>query len=270
MGRGFTRWLLRSVVACAALCTIGCGGSIRPVGPESATFGTCAPTPCVKVFLSGIPTLDESLPVAAREAIQKEVAASLYAPLDVESSQPSAASLLREVRERYEEYRSVSDATIDWTFTREARRVYGTSHVVSMEISSEGYLGGAHGFKEQTLMTFDAQTGARFAVSDVVEDAARPTLAKIVEAEFRRARRIPQSQTLQDAGFFILPGQEMPLSENFAITAAGLHLHYNPYEVGPYVMGETDLTVPREAVEPILKPRLRGVFDAPEATLGAS
>lgn len=242
---------------------------MHTVGPESATFGTCAPTPCVKVFLSGIPALDEALPLAAREVIQREVEAVLYAPLDVDTVKPSSRSLLNEVRQRYEEYRSVSDATIDWTFTRAARSVYATGQVVSMEVSSEGYLGGAHGFHEQTLMTFNAQTGTRFAVGDVVEEGARPTLAKIVEAEFRRARRIPQSQTLQDAGFFILPGQEMPLSENFAITAAGLHLHYNPYEVGPYVMGETDLTVPREAIEPILKPGLRGVFDAPEVRNGA-
>jgi hypothetical protein len=29
--------------------------------------------------------------------------------------------------------------------------------------------------------------------------------------------------------------------------------HYNPYEVGPYVMGATDFTVPIEVVMPALR-----------------
>lgn len=240
----------------------GCFGGLHHYGPESASFGTCSPTPCVKVFLTGIPQLSEAIPVSAREAISHEVAAAMYAPLDVESKDPNAFSLIGEVKDRYEEYSRVSDAPIDWVLNRSAHIVVQNALVVSMEVSSEGYLGGAHGFKERALLTFDAQAGTRLAVGDVVEESSRGILAKIVEFEFRRARRIPQGQTLQDAGFFILPGQEMPLSENFAFTSSGVKLHYNPYEVGPYVMGETDLVIPREAIEPILKPTLKGVFDA--------
>ena len=240
----------------------GCSVGARHYGPESASFGTCSPTPCVKVFLTGIPPVSDALPEPSREAISREVAAAMYAPLDVESKDPSAHSLIHEVQDRYVEYSRVSDAAIDWVLNRSAHIVVQNPLVVSIEVSSEGYLGGAHGFKERSLLTFDAQTGTRLAVSDVVEESSRAILAKIVEFEFRRARHIPQSQTLQDAGFFILPGQEMPLSENFAFTTSGVKLHYNPYEVGPYVMGETDLVIPREAIEPILKPKLKGVFDA--------
>jgi hypothetical protein len=212
--------------------------------------------------LSGIPLLSESLPEAARQTISRDVAAALYAPLDIEANDPSADSLIREVNDRYEEYSRVSDAPIDWVLKRSVQVVAQNPLVVSMEVSSEGYLGGAHGFKERSLLTFDAQSGARLAVSDVVDEVSRGVLVKIVEFEFRRVRQIPQSQSLQDAGFFILPGQEMPLSENFAFTSDGVKLHYNPYEVGPYVMGETNLVIPREAIEPILKPKFRGVFDA--------
>ena len=117
-------------------------------------------------------------------------------------------------------------------------------------------------------MTFDAHTGARLAVGDVVDDSARPVLSKIVEAEFRRARNVPSSTSLQDAGFFILPGQEMPLAENFALTDRGLELQYNPYEVGPYSMGSTRVVVPKEAIEPLLTANLKGACNASsEATV---
>jgi hypothetical protein len=85
-------------------------------------------------------------------------------------------------------------------------------------------------------------------------------LNKIVEAEFRRARSIPAGESLQDAGFFILPGQELPLGENFALTSKGLEIQYNPYEVAPYALGATSVSVPREAVAPLVKADLQGVF----------
>jgi hypothetical protein len=84
----------------------------------------------------------------------------------------------------------------------------------------------------------------------------------VVEAEFRRARSIRLGQSLQDAGFFILPGQELPLGENFALTDRGMEIQYNPYEVAPYALGETRVRVPSEAVAPLVKAELQEVFTA--------
>jgi hypothetical protein len=57
-----------------------------------------------------------------------------------------------------------------------------------------------------------------------------------------------------------LPGQELPLGENFALTSKGLEIQYNPYEVAPYALGATSVSVPREAVAPLVKADLQGVF----------
>jgi hypothetical protein len=184
--------------------------------------------------------------------------AVLYAPIDIEGSDPTPENLISEIKTRLEEYARESSAPIDWKLRREASLVHANQDVVSVEVISEGYLGGAHGFMDKTLMTFDARTGSRLSVGDVVNDSLRRTLSKIVEAEFRRARSIPNSQSLQEAGFFILPGQEMPLAENFALTERGLELQYNPYEVGPYSLGATRVVVPSEAVEPLLIADLKG------------
>jgi hypothetical protein len=167
---------------------------------------------------------------------------------------------MQELRERVEEYTSVSDADVDWSLTRGARLLHSDALITSVEVVSEGYLGGAHGFRERTLMTFDSRTGARMGVNDVLGQGSFGTLTKIVEAEFRRARSIRSDQTLQEAGFFILPGQEIPVGENFAITDKGMEIQYNPYELAPYSMGETRVRIPREAVEPLVKADLRGVF----------
>ncbi len=248
-----------SITLCAHLVS-GCAFRSAPgSSAQTVSLGSCSPTPCVSVSLSAIPEVGGV--VSSDEVEQRlrgEMMAVLYAPIDVEGSEPTPENLISEIKSRLEEYSRESSAPIDWKLRRHANLVHANDDVVSIEVVSEGYLGGAHGFMDKTLMTFDARTGARLSVSDVVDDSVRRTLSKIVEAEFRRARDIPSSQSLQDAGFFILPGQEMPLAENFALTQRGLELQYNPYEVGPYSLGATRVVVPREAVEPLLIAGLKG------------
>jgi hypothetical protein len=200
------------------------------------------------------------MPEASRSLVTNELRRTLYAPLDVETTDPTPEGLMTELRSRLKEYESVSDAAIDWSLTRSAALLYSDERVTSCEVTNVGYLGGAHGFNERTLMTFDTRTGQRLGVNDVVSDHNHKMLNKIVEAEFRRARSIPAGESLQDAGFFILPGQELPLGENFALTSKGLEIQYNPYEVAPYALGATSVSVPREAVAPLVKADLQGVF----------
>lgn len=251
------------VVACL-IALSGCSMyGATPSGPRDVAIGECSPTPCVKVVLSAPPIVSESLDAKAKESIEREMSRMLYASIDVDNSDPSADTLVQEVRERFDEYKSLSDASIDWRLERKASLIFENQDVVTCEVTSEGYLGGAHGFHDRTLLTFDAKTGTRLGITDMIDDSSRGVLVKIAEREFRRARDIRAEQSLQEAGFFILPGQEMPLSENIALTPKGLEIHYNPYEVGPYAMGDTRVTIPQEAIEPLLKAELRSVFAVP-------
>jgi len=214
----------------------------------------------VVVDISGLPELANTVPEASRAIVERELQRALYAPLDVDTNEPTQATLLEELDSRLKEYAGVSDAPIDWNLTRSVELLYSDNTVISCEVTNVGYLGGAHGFNERTLMTFDTRTGQRLGVADIVSKPSQKVLGKIVEAEFRKVRSIRAGQSLQDAGFFILPGQELPLGENFALTSRGLEIQYNPYEVGPYSLGATRISVPREAVEPLVRAELQGVF----------
>jgi hypothetical protein len=263
-----TQVLRYAVVSTVAF--VGCSGALSSSSSDlTRSVGNCSPFPCIKVDIPAPPALPVELSATARSIVDREIRKSLYAPLDVETDVTTKESILAELKARLEEYNGQSDTPIDWTLQRSATVLFSNSEVVSVEVANEGFLGGAHGFNERTLMTFDSKTGARLGVADVVDDSSQKVLSKVVEAEFRRTRAIPGSQTLQDAGFFILPGQEMPLGENFALTDKGLEIQYNPYEVAPYSFGQTRVHIPREAVEPLVKAELRGVFasrgDLPQA-----
>jgi hypothetical protein len=256
-----TAWSRRATSVLLYGCLISGCAFRQPPGSSAhnVSLGSCSPTPCVSVALGATPDLEGiAASDAVKQRVRKDIMAVLYASVDLEGGEPTPESLIAELNARLDDYKRESSAPIDWKLRRHANIVHSNEDVISVEVVSEGYLGAAHGFADKTLMTFDAHTGARMSVGDVVAESVRATLSKIVEAEFRRARSIPSTQSLQDAGFFILPGQEMPLAENFALTERGLELQYNPYEVGPYSQGATRVTVPPEAVEPLLMANLKG------------
>jgi len=242
----------------------GCFGSLAGAGsgPVKTSIGSCSPEPCVVVDISSLPEIPDSVSKDAKRIIETELRQVLYAPLDVDTTNPSQEVLLKELEARLREYDQVSDVELNWSLTRSARVLYSDLKVASFEVTNKGYLGGAHGFNDRTLMTYDSKTGHRLGVADVVSDSSQKVLNRVVEAEFRRIRSIRADQSLQDAGFFILPGQELPLGENFALTSDGLEIQYNPYEVAPYALGETRVNVPRAAIAPLVKAELQGVFSS--------
>jgi hypothetical protein len=250
-------WLALSISLSGCSAIFNGGDNFTEVKTK---IGGCAPSPCAKVEIAALPSLPESINRDARGAIESEIKKVLYAPLDVDTTEPTRDGVLAELKERVKEYDSVSDAPIDWSLVRTAKIIYNDPRVISLELTNTGYLGGAHGFNERSLMTFDCQTGKRLSVTDLIEDRSRQTLNKVLEAEFRRARSIQTSQTLQDAGFFILPGQELPLGENFALSDKGLEIQYNPYEIAPYALGETRVRLPSEAIAPLVRSDLSLVF----------
>jgi len=253
----------------ALLTLVGCWSFSGPTGSESSTvnIGTCDPVPCAKVSLSGVPELPNQLSGAVKELISAEVARVLYAPLDEQPGERfSASNLLGEIRSRQDELATagVSPEGLTWTLERRAAVRFANDSVITIEITNQGYLGGAHSFQEKSVLTFDARDGHRFALQELIADDTRPMLRTIAEAELRRVRDIPPGRSLSEHGFFVQSGEPFQIAENFGIVENGLLLHYNPYDIAPYVMGPTDLVLPKDVVLPLLKgeaERVAHLFD---------
>lgn len=249
---------LRSIAFCFCLALASaCAPAVRPPTPvtDQVSFGSCNPQPCVKVSLVGLAALPPSLSEASRDSIYAETDRVLYAPLSDADATPSRKHLLGDVEEQFNEYLEVRDpeTEVNWELTRKATLLGIEGDVVSVSISSRGYLGGAHGFRDEKLITFDGKTGKALGWDDLVRADAKASLLKVAEAEFRKVRNIPLNKSLSDAGFFFDEGKGFTLSESFAVTKEGLVLHYNPYEVGPYVMGPTDLVIPMSIASGVLR-----------------
>lgn len=242
--------VMGSLCGCAAFSPV----TAKRPSVETVNVGSCNPLPCAKVTFATLPELPDTFSAEAKDLIYARVDAALYAPLEEGEDEVSRGRFLSEVTAQYEEYLQIKDpdTVVDWQVSRTAFVMYANAQLASVVVKSEGFLGGAHGFSEETLFVFDGTSGKKLSWDDVIEPTSRGIFEKAAEAEFRRARGIPPTQTLQEAGFtfendaFILP-------TNFALTDKGIVCHYNPYEAGPYVMGATDFTVPLEVVLPALQ-----------------
>ncbi len=242
-------------VATIALSFLGCSFATTTRAPmvDTVPIGACNPFPCAKVTIATLPELPGSFTSEARAAIRERVDRVLYAPLDDGQGEISRDRFLESVKVQYEDYLEVKDpdTVVDWQVARSAFIIYANDDVASVVVKNDGFLGGAHGFSDEQIFVFDGRTGKVLTWDDILSPDSKSIFLKAAEAEFRRARDIKPMETLGEAGF-TFENDTFTLSQNFALTDRGISLHYNPYEVGPYVMGATDFVVPLDVVGPAL------------------
>ncbi len=243
-----------AAVSCLLVLT-GCWPLSQPKRDPGivSKIGACNPTPCIELSLDGIPELPATLDSEVASKITAEIAGVLYMPVDAETMRPASSAVLQELQERMKESEAFGESAISWNLKRTVQVNSIGSHFLSAEVVSDGYLGGAHGFHEVSFLMFSTADGSRIGLGDVLDDVKKPAFQRVVEAEFRRARNISVGQSFDDAGFFVPPGEGLPLPKNFLLTPEGLELYYNNYEIGPYVLGSTQLSIPREVVVALLK-----------------
>lgn len=111
------------------------------------------------------------------------------------------------------------------------------------------FTGGAHGLQATKVFLFDIDTGNPIATKDLFINF--DGFKKHSETEFRKQLNI--NGNFSDAGFNFKNNQ-FQLPENFYQTTNEWILHYNPYEIAPYVQGSTIIKLPKQQVERFLNP----------------
>lgn len=158
----------------------------------------------------------------------------------------------------YEQFRKdFPDSRAKWHIRREIELLANNDDFVTLQLSEDSYLGGAHGMNIHLFANFDLTGGRRIFLEELVAEGKMDTLESIAERLFRKENNIPEEQPLKEAGYFYMSedesGSPFHLTENFAITREGLLFYYNPYDIAPYSMGATVLKVPFDEIEGTLR-----------------
>lgn len=129
-----------------------------------------------------------------------------------------------------------------WLLTGKAQGLGRWGELLTVEISSYAYSGGAHGLPATHWLNWDLANDEPVTLKDVVKPGREAVFWKLVEASHQRClEQVEADDDFPDTW----PFQQ---SEDFRFDDEGLTLLYGVYVLGPYSMGQVELAVPWEAL----------------------
>ena len=138
-------------------------------------------------------------------------------------------------------FQSNQEWEIDITF----KVLFENVKLISFVVETYSFTGGAHPNSYRQYLNFDKIE------NQVVENEAlildRSELLSLVESKFRKIHEIEEGVTLRETGMFFLEKDSIFfLPATIGFEKDSLVLYYNPYEIGPYVMGGTEIKFAKE------------------------
>lgn len=126
--------------------------------------------------------------------------------------------------------------------------------IFSYGISRYVFMGGAHGLNSRIFSNFDLKTGKKITENDIfITDFEKPLIELIKTRIIEQSKEDPELQpiiSLEDTDFWV---DAIKPNGNFYITDESINYVYNPYEIAPYYMGQTEVVLPFTRLKGLLK-----------------
>jgi len=128
--------------------------------------------------------------------------------------------------------------------------LYESPELVCFSFSNYSNTGGAHPNHFTSLVNFDKKTGEQIKANQILKD--RQQLSPILERQAKEKYNIAEDQSLKDVGLYY-EGNTFPVNDNIGILKDSIILEYNPYEVGPYVLGGITFRIAKSDIKDLMK-----------------
>lgn len=127
--------------------------------------------------------------------------------------------------------------------------VLNNGKYLTLAINGYTFMGGAHGSPTEALNTFDVQSGKILTWDDLVTDKAAVQALAEKKVREERADVFKEGFDFDDTFNFVLPA-------NYGLTEEGIFLYYQHYEIMPYALGATEVTLTFEELGTLAKIKL--------------
>lgn len=141
-----------------------------------------------------------------------------------------------------------------WSLKFEAVLRHADDELISLDFMESVFSGGAHPNSNIAYQVFSLKTGQPLELSAFVPADKLGELTAIAERHFRKIRNLKPDETYQAAGF-LFEDNKFTLNDNFLVSKDGLAFYYNPYEIAPYGMGNTELVIPWADLKGLADPK---------------
>lgn len=141
-----------------------------------------------------------------------------------------------------------------WEASVTAEIIFEDEFVLSTEVTSYLFTGGAHGLQRKNYMNFDKKLGTEIDFVALLKD--ENTFTAFLEKRFRKQYKIPETAGINASGF-MFENDIFKLPEQIGINALGVICTYNTYEIASYVDGEINIQLSFSEIAPYLKTPLQ-------------
>jgi hypothetical protein len=141
---------------------------------------------------------------------------------------------------------------LGWFFEADVTVLTYSDKVISLQVESDSFTGGAHGAHQIKFVNIHAEDGSPYVLSDFFKPGFEEALAMLAEKAFREARDIGDGVSFEEAGFGF-PNNTFSLTSNFGFRPEGIVFFYNEYELAAYAAGSTEILIPYEELEEWIK-----------------
>lgn len=141
--------------------------------------------------------------------------------------------------------RDMTEYGLGWNFEANISVLIASDSLISLQVDTESFTGGAHGSYATNFINIEPQTGTAYLLDAFLKPGYEETLNQIGERDFRRQRDLDGSASLEDAGFSF-PSNQFRLNDNYGFRKEGVVFFFNSYEIAAYVEGPTEILIPYE------------------------
>jgi len=181
-------------------------------------------------------------------ALREEIISQLHFDDELEISNLDDALL--SFKNGYSEIKHLyAGKTLPWKARIDGEIVFEDAEVLTVQLNSYVFTGGAHGYSARRFLNFDKKKGVELENWQLFQN--RKDFQAFVEAKFREQEAIPAEASINETGL-MFESDRFYLPENIGFTENGVQLLYNPYEVASYADGPIELTLPYGEVAPFL------------------
>jgi len=139
-----------------------------------------------------------------------------------------------EMKTRYE------DESASWEANIKGNVVFEDASLLTIELDSYLFTGGAHGYTSKRFLNFDKSKGKEVENWELFNSTEK--FEVFAEAKFREQEAIPNNESINHTGL-MFERDSFYLPENIGFTEEGLKLLYNPYEVASFADGTIELVL---------------------------
>ncbi len=160
--------------------------------------------------------------------------------------------------EQREEVKTVPEESVVFFRNVDASVIDLTEDYITYKTSKSAYYGGAHPMSGSSIFTYDLASGSVLTVGNIFKQGVgSETILRVINEALARQFDVSVGN-LEQAGFFSDLISE--IGQPYILDKV-LYFHYNPYEIGPYALGEIDVAVYPGEVSDYLRPEIISLFE---------